>query len=360
VTLESSTPLFAEDFDYELPADRIAQQPADPRDAARLMVIDRASRSVTHACFRDLPDFLPARTRLFRNTVAVLRARLRGRLPTGGAIECLLLEPDTAPGTWRALLRPGRKLPVGRTFLLPDGSQAEVLQRRDDGTAVVHLHLPAGADPIAYTEAHGEVPLPPYIRSLSDPSTEAQRYNTVYADPSRREAVAAPTAGLHYTPDLLASLEQRGHPSFAVTLRIGLGTFQPLPPGRLDAHHLHRELYQVPAATAAAIRDREAGPRLCVGTTTLRALEHHLRTAPGATAGASAEADLFLYPPAQFVAADALQTNFHLPRSSLLCLVAAFLTPGSRAGISWLHELYQEAIQRNYRFYSYGDTMLIL
>lgn len=354
-----SSPLVAADFDYELPPGLIAQEPAQPRDCARLMVVDRASGSVTHARFHDLPDLLPPRTRLFRNEVAVLRARLRGRLPTGGAVECLLVEPAAEPGCWKVLLRPSRKLPPGRSFSLPGGASAEVIARPPDGPATVRLDLPPGTDPVDYTEHHGEVPLPPYIRSQADSATEAQRYNTVYADPGRREAVAAPTAGLHYTPELLELLAARNHPTFPVTLRVGLGTFLPLPDGRLDAHQLHRELYHVPAATAAAIRDRSAGPRLCIGTTTLRALEHHLRTSPDDSGTAPCEADLFIYPPASFLAADALQTNFHLPKSSLLCLVSAFLTPGSRDGIAWLHDLYRIAIERNYRFYSYGDTMLI-
>lgn len=352
-------PLTTADFDYVLPPECIAQVPAEPRDSARLMVVDRASQTVTHATFRDLPDFLPPATRLFRNDVAVLRARLRGRLDSGGAVECLLLEPAAVPGTWKALLRPGRKLPVGRRFALPGGAHAEVVSKPASGPATVRLELPAQTDLIAYTEGFGEVPLPPYIKPAGDATEQARRYNTVYADPQHRTAVAAPTAGLHYTPALLDRLAAAGHPSYTVTLRVGLGTFQPLPDGPLSSHQLHREAYAVPAATATAVRDRAGGPRLAIGTTTLRALEHFLRSFPDDAAGGGAEADLFLYPPARIGAADLLQTNFHLPRSSLLCLVSAFLTPGSRDGLPWLLELYREAISRQYRFYSYGDTMLI-
>jgi S-adenosylmethionine:tRNA ribosyltransferase-isomerase len=349
-------------FDYPLPPERIAQQPARRRDEARLMVIDRATRSVRHAVFRELPGLLPAGARLFRNNASVLPARLRGHRPTGGEVECFLLHPDGAGEQWRCLVRPGRKLPVGATFARAGQFQAEVLERPEDGPALVHFTVEGAPSVVDLARRVGEVPLPPYIHR-DDPSQselDRERYQTVYADPGLPVAAAAPTAGLHFTPEVLADLEARGIPAHDITLHVGLDTFQPIQEDRVEDHTIHTELYTVPTATRRALTG--SGPRLAVGTTTLRALEDYARKdGPSAATGAFTDrASLFIYPPATFALTDSLLTNFHLPRSTLLCLVSAFLTPGSEEGIGWLKALYADAVEREYRFYSYGDAMLIL
>jgi S-adenosylmethionine:tRNA ribosyltransferase-isomerase len=216
----------------------------------------------------------------------------------------------------------------------------------------------------------GEVPLPPYISRDDDPpepdtlrARDLERYQTVYADRNRQVAVAAPTAGLHFTPELLGTLKTMGVDSADITLHVGLGTFKPITSDTIEAHAIHRELYEIPAATQSALFPPLAGRRIAVGTTTVRTIEDFLSTHTTPQVAGSphiAEASTFIYPPRTFRGVDALITNFHQPRSTLLCLVAAFLSPGSTDGISWLHEIYADAIAREYRFFSYGDAMLIL
>ncbi len=398
-------PLATELFDYPLPPHLVAQTPVARRDQSRLLVVHRATRQLEHTVFAELPRFLHAGDTLFRNTAAVLPARLHAVRPTGGRVECFLLRPLEGESTqvWRCLVKPGKKLPVGAGFADPGGGWAGVITAKEsDGSVWVRFTTP-GDEPITMVANRlGEVPLPPYIeRPLPDGSLPSEagaqrvqdrdRYQTVYADRARQVAVAAPTAGLHFTPELLAVLAAQGVTTADLTLHVGLGTFKPITTDTIEAHAIHREIYELPAATQDALRTPRAGRRIAVGTTTVRSVEDFLAggwsdlTAsrppnsnqrvgvpafaqgfgghgnalhPGQTH--IAEAGIFIYPPREFLGVDALITNFHQPRSTLLCLVAAFLTPGSTGGIAWLKEIYAEAVAREYRFFSYGDAMLIL
>ncbi len=368
-------PLPTELFDYTLPDALIAQTPAARRDASRLLVVHRAERRIEHRAFSDLGEYLRPGDILLRNNAAVLPARLLAARPTGGAVECLLLRPAASGDSneWWCLLRPGKKLPVGASFGLPDAFTATVLEKDAEGAARVAFTCqpsPEGSPStiIAIANRVGEVPLPPYItrqHTAEERATDLERYQTVYADPTRQVAAAAPTAGLHFTPELLASLQAAGVRTADVTLHVGLGTFKPIASDTIEAHAIHREVYEVPPATREAVLHPAFGTRrVAVGTTTVRTLEDFCRKYAGRpTAPEEAfrdEAGLYLYPPARFAAIDGLVTNFHQPRSTLLCLVAAFLAPGSTNGIAWLKEIYAEAIARKYRFFSYGDAMLIL
>lgn len=377
-------------FDYDLPEKLIAQVPAERRDTSRLMVVKRTTQTVTHTVFRELPAFVPAGTRFFRNSAAVFKARLRGQRETGGAVECLLLHPGREKDSFWCLLRPAKKLPVRAGFRGP-GYAAIVRERKATGESLVAFQLESAENVIALTDAIGEVPLPPYIERSreSDPTLrelDNQRYQTVYADEKHKVAAAAPTAGLHFTPELLARLEHEGASFHDARLHVGLDTFQPIKAERVEDHIIHREFYEIPGSTRLALiaeatntqldsaakarlssagkprLSSAAGARFMVGTTSVRACEDYLRKADNHDSSETflAEADLYLYPPAAFQATDAMITNFHLPRSTLLCLVSAFLAPGEDSGIKWLKDLYAEAIAGNYRFYSYGDAMLIL
>ncbi|MBI5380980.1 MAG: tRNA preQ1(34) S-adenosylmethionine ribosyltransferase-isomerase QueA [Opitutae bacterium] len=354
-------------FDYELPARLIAQTPSAQRDHSRLLVVDRTRHTIAHHAFADLPQFLRTGDILFRNNAAVLPARLHAQRPTGGQVECLLLRPDTSqPGeAWWCLLRPGKKLPVGATFAHASGAfRGTVLTKQADGAALVSFETNPGETLVAAANRLGDVPLPPYIArsgANEERANDLDRYQTVYADRSRQVAVAAPTAGLHFTPALLTELTTRGVQTRDVTLHVGLGTFKPIATERIEDHAIHRELYELPAETQRALFPPRSGRRIAVGTTTVRTIEDFLRRHPApATEAVLAEAALFLYPPCEFLGVDALITNFHQPRSTLLCLVAAFLAPGTTDGIAWLREIYAEAIAHEYRFFSYGDAMLIL
>lgn len=367
-------PLATDLFDYDLPARLIAQTPADRRDASRLMVVDRATRRVEHRVFSDLGDYLRPGDILFRNNAAVLPARLLATRPSGGAVECLLLRPAAADAhatdSWWCLLRPGKKLPPGATFGVAGAFTGTVLEKDAEGAARVAFNCDraAGPDIVAVANRLGEVPLPPYIERQHTPAERAadlERYQTVYADRTRQVAAAAPTAGLHFTPELLDRLAAAGVRSADLTLHVGLGTFKPIASDTIEQHAIHRELYEVPPATQAAVLAPPPGARrIAVGTTSVRTLEDFMRKhAPGTPPSPSPrydEAAIYLYPPVRFAAVDALITNFHQPRSTLLCLVSAFLTPDSTDGIPWLRELYAEAVAREYRFFSYGDAMLIL
>ena len=367
-------------FDYALPPELIAQVPAARRDESRLLVVDRSGRTVSHCVFSDLPGLLKAGDTLFRNTAMVLPARLRCRRPTGGRVEALLLEQvrdaptrpedgerrDRTAGAelWRCLLKPGRRLPVGAAFAHESGEfEGEIVAREEDGSALVRFALPAGQTMAAIARRLGEIPLPPYIERPPGSRREAdrERYQTVYADPARPVAVAAPTAGLHFTPELLAALEARGLDLMDLTLHVGLGTFRPIATETVDGHRIHKERYEIPPATQRALFPPRPGRRIAVGTTTVRAIGDFLsgHSAPLEIPYA-AETEIYLYPPCAIRGVDALITNFHQPRSTLLCLVAAFLCPGSTEGVAWLREIYADAIARRYRFFSYGDAMLIL
>jgi S-adenosylmethionine:tRNA ribosyltransferase-isomerase len=369
-------------FDYDLPPGLIAQVPTARRDQSRMFVVDRATRTLAHRTFADLPEYLRAGDTLFRNNAAVLPARLHAHRPTGGKVECFLLRPVDGGQTWRCLIKPGKKLPVGATFAHPTGAfSGEILAKEADGSADVRFTTRTGEPIGTVARQLGDVPLPPYIVRTDDSrrAEDLERYQTVYADRAHEVAVAAPTAGLHFTPELLAVLGTHGVRTAEVTLHVGLGTFKPITTETIEEHQIHRELYELPAATQRALFPPFAGRRVAVGTTTVRSIEDFLSThddlvgapscgVPGRSKSAPlqplqphlAEAALFIYPPRLFRGVDALITNFHQPRSTLLCLTAAFLTPGSTDGIAWLRELYAEAIAREYRFFSYGDAMLIL
>jgi len=343
-----TAPLRLADFDFALPAERIAQEPLAERDGARLLVLERASGARSHGHVRDLPGLLRAGDLLVLNVTKVEPARLRGRKASGGAAEALLLEPGPRAGEWRALVK-ARALRVGSKLRFARGEhslEAEVGALEGDGTAL--LCFAPGAQP----HALGEAPLPPYIRRPERRPEDDARYQTVYARVPG--AVAAPTAGLHLTRALLDGLAAAGVASAELVLHVGPGTFRPLGEAELAAGRLHAERFELPAATAEAIAaTRERGGRVvAVGTTTTRVLEACAREG-GRVAPGAGTTDLFLRPGHRFRVVDALLTNFHLPRSSLLVLVAAF------AGRAAVLGAYAEAIAQGYRFYSYGDAMLV-
>jgi S-adenosylmethionine:tRNA ribosyltransferase-isomerase len=349
-------------FDYPLPDRLIAQQPADRRDASRLLVVHRAEHRIEHRHFRDLPEYLRAGDCLFRNNAAVIPARLHATRPTGGQVECLLLRPAAAANEWWCLVRPGKKLPAGATFGIDGVFTATVREKTGDGPVRVSFATNDG-DILAVANRIGDMPLPPYITGHDNDAARAidrERYQTVYADRAHQVAAAAPTAGLHFTPELLAQLSAAGIAAADLTLHVGLGTFRPIATEHIEDHPIHREMYEIPALTQQALF-KPAGRRIAVGTTSVRTVEHYLTLHPAPTGrDFLGEADLFIYPPRAFRGVDALITNFHQPRSTLLCLVSAFLAPGSADGILWLKEIYAEAVAREYRFFSYGDAMLIL
>ena len=355
------------ELDYELPAERIARFPAERRDHSRLLVYDRASDSVEHAHFADLPKFLDRPVNFFRNNAAVLKGRIFAKKDSGGNVECLLLTPCDDPHVWTCMLKPAKRLKIGASFGVENSFRATVLEKFEDGRAVVKFDTADGGSVVAMSEKIGVVPLPPYIaRDQHSPDYDRgfdnRRYETVYADPSKRVAAAAPTAGLHFTPELIDTLKSRGNGFFDLTLHVGIGTFQPLKSEVVEDHKMHSEIYEIPARTLAAMADKSV-PRLAVGTTSLRAMEDFVRKHPDGfptDKPIADSAELFVYPPQRIHAADAMITNFHLPRSTLMCLVAVFLKPDSDGGTEKLKELYRLAIEREYNFYSYGDAMLIL
>jgi S-adenosylmethionine:tRNA ribosyltransferase-isomerase len=354
-------------FDYHLPAELIAQRPAARRDGSRLLVVDRSRRTLEHRMFSDLPEFLKPGDILFRNTASVLPARLIGRRPTGGRVECLLLRREEADGAgevWRCLLRPGRRLQAGAVFhAAADALAGTVESALGDGCVLVRFVARDGKSVVEAANRAGEVPLPPYIgrSDASHRQEDRERYQTVYADPGRQVAVAAPTAGLHFTPELLGRIREMGVGTADLTLHVGLGTFRPIATEAVESHPIHSEFYEIPLETQRALFAPFSGRRVAVGTTTVRSVEDFLSRHEG-PAGSDflSEASTFIYPPRVFRGVDALITNFHQPRSTLLCLVAAFLAPGSTEGIPWLMDIYAEAVSLRYRFFSYGDSMLLL
>ena len=348
--------LRVDDFNYPLPASAIAQRPAEPRDASRLLIIDRAGSQVGHPAL-DHDLFAGIGRRLARgdllvvNDSRVLRARLRGRQRGGGAAEILLLRP-MPDGRWEALVRPSRRLRSGASLQIGD-DVATIQEPVGEGTRAVSFSRDA-ADVMS---AHGEMPLPPYIHAGG--STD-DRYQTVYADPPGSSA--APTAGLHFTPRLLDELAAQGVGRAALTLHVGLDTFKPLDGTYVDEHAIHREWYELPPATREHIEStRVSGGRVvAVGTTTTRVLETFARTSESL-----GWTDLYLTPPHRFELVDALITNFHLPQSSLLLLVTAFVQDGmgetSALGArDTLLAAYRTALADGYRFFSFGDAMLIV
>lgn len=343
------------DFDYELPAELIAQEAAPVRDSVRLLRLDRAAGARSHHRVADLDTLLAPGDVLVVNDTRVVPARLLGRRePSGGAVECLLLARlDTE--RWDALVHPGQKLKVGSRAVFEAGGhrlELEVLARHYHGRRTIRLRVEDG-DVDAAIDAIGHVPLPPYIKRPDRPG-DHERYQTVYA--AARGSVAAPTAGLHFTPALLDRLRVRGVERHTITLHVGYGTFEPVRTEDIEAHRVAAERYVVPASTATAVnRALDEGRRVvAVGTTTTRTLEAVARAHGGRLAPAAGETDLYIREPFDFQVVGGLLTNFHLPRSSLLLLVCAL------AGRDAILAAYREAVDRRYRFYSYGDAMLIL
>ncbi|RME05545.1 MAG: tRNA preQ1(34) S-adenosylmethionine ribosyltransferase-isomerase QueA [Anaerolineae bacterium] len=336
------------DFDYELPEERIAQRPVEPRDASRLMVLHRADGRIEHAVFRDLGNYLRPHDLLVINRTRVIPARLFGRkIPTGGKVELLLLRRE-APQEWEALVG-GKGMRPGRAIDLGEGLRAEVVA--DLGGPRRRVRFSAPLTP--RLERIGHTPLPPYIH---EPLRDPERYQTVFArEPG---SAAAPTAGLHFTPELMAALRSQGIRFAEVTLHVGLDTFAPVTEEDPRRHVIHTEWCRLPPETAEAIRQaRRAGGRvIAVGTTSVRTLESAARQATAAEIVRPFEGatDLFILPGYRFRVLDAMITNFHLPRSTLLMLVSAF------AGRETILQAYRIAIQERYRFYSFGDAMLIL
>ncbi len=353
-------PLKTGDFDYYLDGSLIAQTPADRRDEARLMLLRRDAGAVSHHVFSELPSLLRRGDLLVVNDTAVLPARFFCRRRSGGRIEGLFCR-ELSPGFWEVLLRGAARCRQGEHLAMAGRTDAavEIAERLGEGRFVLSVTPAVAAADLL--DAVGRTPLPPYIRRQADDEREPSdrdRYQTVYA--SRPGAVAAPTAGLHFTDSLLERLAEAGVTVARVTLHVGPGTFAPVKSDDPGAHRMHAEWYELSAATAEALNAarRERRRIVAVGTTSVRVLETAAATG-GEFALASGWTDIFIRPPADFQATEALITNFHLPRSTLLMLVAAFCSPGDEKGVELVLRAYCEAAERRYRFYSYGDAMLI-
>ncbi len=377
--------MLVSDFNFHLPEELIAQEPLAARDGSRMLHLQRTSGQYTDRLFRDFPDMLrPGDLVVFNNT-RVFPARLYGRREGSrsqavsprnpaarnflqGRVEILLTRQlSSHPNDWECLVRPGRKIGVGERLFFGehDELQAEVLARAEFGERRIRFQPLAGKhdkddrdkddrqdDFFAILGRIGHVPLPPYIARPDSPR-DLDRYQTVYAQ--QNGSVAAPTAGLHFTPEILDRIRQRGAETAEITLHVGLGTFQPVRVDRVEDHKLHSEPYSISASAASAINEALHASRrvIAIGTTTVRTLEHAIRQGGGSIVEGSGAADLFIYPGFEFKAVNAMLTNFHLPQSSLLMLVSAF------AGRENVLRAYEHAVRERYRFYSYGDCMFI-
>ncbi len=339
-------------YDYNLPKELIAQDPAEPRDSSRLMVVHKKDGATEDRIFRDITEYLNPGDLLVLNDTRVLPARVEGVKKSGehGAhVEIFFLNPGGAPNEWTALVRPGRKLPEGTKVALDADTEVTVGARLEDGLRT--LIFAKDADPLAIIHKFGKTPLPHYI---TDTHAEPERYQTVYAKAEKENSVAAPTAGLHFTPELLQKLEDKGVPHVFVTLRVGLGTFRPVKAENIADHIMHEEFCEIPPETAEAINAAKArgGRVVAVGTTVVRTLEsfaqRYGKIVPGAL-----DTRLFISPGFEFRVIDALITNFHLPMSTLLMLVSAF------GGYDTMMSAYNEAVRKRYRFFSFGDSMFI-
>ena len=336
-------------FDYELPEELIAQYPLANRSASRMMVLHRDSKTWEHRFFRHLPEYLHPGDLLVLNDTRVIPARLVGRRQTGGQVEILLLSP-TGPNRWQVLARPARRVKPGDRIHFDARLEGLVVGVGPEG--IRELEFACDGDLLQIVEEIGQPPLPPYIRRRPT-AEDRERYQTVYA--RRPGAVAAPTAGLHFDDEMLRRVQDAGARIAYVTLHVGLGTFRPVKTENVENHHMHSEVYEVSEAAAQAIvQTRQLGGRIiAVGTTVVRALESAAGD-DGTIQPTRGETSLFIYPGYRFRIVDALLTNFHLPRSTLLMMVCAF------AGREFVLSAYREAVQKRYRFYSYGDCMLIL
>jgi S-adenosylmethionine:tRNA ribosyltransferase-isomerase len=352
------------DFDFVLPPELIAQQPASKRDESRLLVLHRNENRVEHRRFPNLLEFLRAGDVLVLNNSRVIPARLRGvNARTGGKFEVLLLE-ENAPNDWWAMMRPGKNARIGTQIVFTEAGgqagdiRATVIETNDEGHR--RLHFSGTPDISRELDRLGEVPLPPYIERQVQQPEDKKRYQTVYARTDG--SVAAPTAGLHFTPELLEQIRARGVHICFITLHVGAGTFLPVKTESLAAHKMHEERFELSEEAANAINAaKNSGRRvIATGTTTVRVLESVSAHNNGKMTKTIEKTGIFIHPPFSFQVVDALLTNFHLPRSTLLMLVSAFAAPGETRGREMILSAYAGAIRERYRFFSYGDAMLIL
>lgn len=368
----------AEEFGYELPSELIAQYPEKERDGSRLLHLERRTGGIRHLVFRDVLEEMKAGDVLVLNNSRVISARIRGRKAgTGAKVEFLLLEKVDGM-TWWSMVRPGKRFPSGsRVEILntrgeASGLEAEVGDKNEEGHALIRFRDPEGTFSgsagggrelldILEDNPIGETPLPPYIDRTWDSEEDPEVYQTVYA--AERGSVAAPTAGLHWTRDLLGKVKQKGVELAEVTLHVGAGTFAPVKVDNVKDHTMHKERFEISGESADRLnRAMKEGRRIiAVGTTSLRVLESAVLDGPEGDFFKPGESEtrLFVYPPCQFRVVGALITNFHLPQSTLMMLVSAFASPGSMEGVGTIRACYQEAINKRYRFFSYGDAMLI-
>lgn len=349
--MSESPALRTSDFDFHLPPELVAQVPSERRDGSRLLVLDRSTGATRHLHFADLAELVPPGDALVLNETRVFPARLLGTRAGGGQAEVFLLHPaGEDPRLWTALVRPGAKLKPGRRVEVGPELEVEVVESTPSGERVVRLHTPL--EPDAALERYGQVPLPPYVQRAAG-AEDRERYQTVYA--RERGSVAAPTAGLHFTPELLARLEERGVRIVRLVLHVGLGTFRPVEAEDPAEHTMHSEWYRVSPEAAAAVNGTHAagGKIWAVGTTSVRTLESAADESGIVHAG-EGWTSIFIRPGYRFRAVDRLVTNFHLPRSTLLMLVSAF------GGHEPVMRAYREAVERGYRFFSYGDAMLLV
>jgi S-adenosylmethionine:tRNA ribosyltransferase-isomerase len=335
------------DYDFELPEDLIALRPASKRDEARLLVYDQETNIISHHLIKDLPTLLPSSTTLLCNNTQVLRCRVMAQKETGAKVEIFFLDDQLDhQGLVECLLKSSSKKRIGDTFILPANAHATLVSRLENGSFLLRPSLPSTLK--EYLKESGMMPIPPYIRGGQSDKQDQEDYQPLFARESG--SVAAPTASLHFTPELLDQLNQRGHSRHDLTLHVGLGTFKPLELENLHNKKLHRERFKMNEETATALE--RSHYRVAVGTTSLRALESYQRLKPDLNQWC--ETDLFLMPGDEVTCVDGLMTNFHLPKSSLLMLVAAFI------GLEATKRIYHEATSQKYRFFSYGDAMLLL
>ena len=330
------------DYDFELPDSLIAQYPVAKRDHSRLMVLNRSDQSIEHRSFRELPELLCANDLLVTNNTKVLKARLRAYKPTGGKVDVLLISPHEHERQWRVMATNSRTLKPGMELRFESEDKARVTANEGQGFCILEFDNPV--EQLAAEQ--GAIPLPPYMGRKSEQLDE-ERYQTVYASDAHQRSVAAPTAGLHFTPELFAELSNKGIQHESITLDVGPGTFMPVRGEDIESHEMHLEAYQITDSVVESIQ--KADRVVAVGTTVVRTLESLKELEP--TSGST---QLFIYPGFKFRYVDALLTNFHLPKSTLLMLVSAF------ADRDFIMEAYAEAVSLEYRFFSYGDAMLIL
>ncbi len=338
-------------FDFDLPEALIAQHPAGQRDSSRMLVMDRNSGGLEHRIISDVVDFLHPGDALVLNNTRVIPARTHGHKQTGGGVEVLFVEPEERmPGEWWVMMKSSHRPKPGARVTLQEGMELAVLENRPDGLNRVRVE--GSEDLLSYLEAHGEPPLPPYIKREKLCEEDPERYQTVYA--SAPGAVAAPTAGLHFTPELLERIRSRGVRVEEITLHVGPGTFRPVKVDRIEAHTMDEERYEVSETVAESLnRTRAEGGRIvAVGSTSVRTLETVV-DAQGVFQAGSGRSGLFIYPPYSFRGVDAILTNFHLPKSTLLMMMSAFTRR------EWMLAAYEEAVREKYRFFSYGDCMLM-